>query len=195
MLHPFLIAGLLQAQILVTLVPVSTSVTKAIFNGRIAKRATLWTVTLENQSPQAVSVEEPAVLRRVPQIRPLDHVLAVPFIAEGLQDGVLSRLARLAGDGSSAASFLGTGRILSLTTGMKVALAGASFAFPYVASRIAGIEHPVTANYAAMAWTGSVMLTPNGSASTHILSERWTGPVPISFVIDTDKAPAMRTLR
>jgi hypothetical protein len=180
----------------ISLVPMARSDIKTLLGGRLAKRVSVWSVYVTNVSAQSAAISESAVIREVPQIRPIDHVTMGLLVANAAQNNLLQRGVRLAGDGSAATAFLGTGKIIAMTPRLNMFLTAGGFVFPYVASRLSGIEIPMVANFTTLAWSSPVEVGSGNAASTHVFSDLWTGSMdPITFTIDTSKAPMVRSLK
>lgn len=177
-------AGAAQ-QVQLSLTPMPQAAVRRMLGRRVAKVAGIYLVSAENLSTSTVSISEAAVLRRVPQITPLDSgVTMAQLVADAQARSALERIAGFGGDASTGVSFLGTGNVIKLNTAWTVGLAAAGFALPYTVKRIQGAEKPVQANFGKLAWTVPLVLAPGGAGTAHVFAAADAKAAPVTITLD-----------
>ena len=158
---------------------------KKMLGARMAGSVSVWVVSLENASPDYVSVADSAVLRKIPQLQPFDSSVVSQLVADASQFSILERIFRVSGDASAIAGFLGTGKVVHMSNGLAVGLTAAEVVIPYFAGRIKGLEVPTGQRVQALSWQ-PVLLAPGASATVHVFTAPWGQSVaPVTFVLDT----------
>lgn len=179
-------APLVGQEITATLSIVKSVDTRAQIGKRLAKRVSEWTVSLE--APEATQVSESAVLRRIPQLNPLDHT-SVLQIALGTERRSLPRQAANATeDLAKLGSYLMASRSIAVPAIALTALTGYVALAPDLIARIRGQATPVADNLAALVWAAPATLGPGQAVTAHVFTAPWPDNSP-SFTITIPIAP------
>jgi hypothetical protein len=185
----FFSVGLLFGQVKVSLSPVPQPIARRILNGRAAKVAMPWVVSLTNTGTEPIIVTESAILRGIPQLDPIDHASMFPLVNEANKNNVWARAANVIQDVVVGANFAAaTGRLHgSWPEAMGYAV---EFA-PYVLGRLHANENLVVDVFASLVFKDPVKLLPGDSATVHIFTAKWDlkkiGPQ--DFVLTVNSAP------
>jgi hypothetical protein len=181
----WLLALPLTAQIQVTLSPTSKVATERILSRGVAKSAMPWLVSLRNDTLEAVSIQESAILGRIPQLQPFDHEGMALLVEEAEVNSFWQRSGRVGEDTAKLAMFLAATKTIKVSDQWQAGIAGVIALSPYIVQRLRGAARPVRANFERLAWITPINLQPGGSATARIFTAAWPNPQPVSFVIDT----------
>lgn len=179
----------------VTVSPIPHAAAERMLGKRVARVAMPWTVNLTDDSDGPVSIAEPAVLRRIPQLNPISRQAMSLLIDEGAANSAWARAGRFAGDVGKGTAFFLAAKDIGVGGPWYLGIASAQVLIPYAVSRFRGAERPVRANFEQLSWSAPIQLEPGGSASTIIYTAPWTNPKPVSFSIDTARVPMRRAIQ
>jgi hypothetical protein len=189
------ILSLLLLQVQVSVSPIPQAAAGRLLSKRVAKAAMPWTVSLENQSDGPVSVSEPAILRRIPQLAPIDHQSMSLLIAEASINSPWARAGRVGEDVTRLAAFLAASKNIRIGDPALTGITAFLALSPYLVQRLRGADRPVQQNFEALAWTQPVTLQPGESATERVFTATWGQPQSVSFTIDTSRLKAAKVIQ
>lgn len=189
----WLLPCVLSAQITASLSIVHRDGTKRLFDKRLARIASVWVVALENDSADTVALSEAALLRKVPELQPIDAVTMALYIDEGARNSGWAVAGRLTQDALQLSTVLAASEVIKVSQPILAGLTTAAAFGPYLISRLHGKEPPLLRNFQRLAWTDVIKLSPGQSATAHIFTAVWKDDSPsMTVTIDTSKLPTVK---
>lgn len=181
--------------IAVTLSPVPKAAATRILSARAARVAMPWVVTLRNDSSEAVSVAESAVLARISQLQPFDHESMSLLIAEAETNSIWQRTGRAGEDIVKLGAFLAASKNIRIGEPALIGITAGLAITPYIVQRLRGAARPVRHNWERLAWLQPVTLQPGETSVQRVFTAKWDGPQPVAFSLDVGTARAVKAVR
>jgi hypothetical protein len=173
-------------------------VTSEVLGRRVSERISVWVVFLQNKSlTDTIRVSEASILSRLDNLNPYSHVEMELLMDRGQKLDRWALFARLLIDASTLLLLPVVGDLVSVTQGLKNAIAAFVGASPYIVTQVNGRAIPVRDNFNRLEWNADVDLKPGDSVIAHVFSTRWdvTPPDPMRIKIDTSSTGSVKVAR
>lgn len=141
--------------------------------GKAANTTSCWTVVLENDSTEQVSVGESAVLKRIKQLNPRSAAAQGIVVDQGAATSKWTLAQNGTIDLAAAASYIMASKTITVPAAALTAATGVVALAPKVLDRLKGYSPPVRANFDTLAWRAPVMLGPGQSNTLYVFTSRW----------------------
>jgi hypothetical protein len=166
-----------------------------MFGRRAVKVIQLWTITLNNKTPNAVGIGEGAILRNMSELKPYSHEMASILIQDAEKKSPWSIAARVVSDLVLISSVLGTGGIVAMPDQALAGMALFSSNAPYLSNRLLAAKPNILQNFEAISLKGVVTLEPGEGAVTAAFTAPWLNPSPRNYTIDVSQSKTIQLIR